>query len=179
MSVTLNRQFVTLASPDGESTYDGGIVPFDHPLEKEALKAAETAVEAVNGLKGYAGIDMILTDEEPVMIEVNPRLTTSYIGLKKAANFNVANAIADAVIRQKLPTNVQTRGYTFFSKVEVPSCPQIIAETYKLKDVVSPPFPTEENTAYALVATHSSSSRGAQSAFYRAKKRLLAHYGGN
>jgi predicted ATP-grasp superfamily ATP-dependent carboligase len=177
LSVTLNRQFVTLASPDGESTYKGGAVPFDHSLKKEALRAAETAVEAVNGLKGYVGVDMILTDEEPVVIEVNPRLTTSYIGLKKAANFNVANAIADAVIRQKLPTDVQTRGYTFFSKVEAPSCPQLIAETYKLRDVVSPPFLTEENTVYALIATHSRSSRGAQSAFYRTKKRLLSLYG--
>ena len=176
LAVTLNRQFVTLASPDEQSGYFGGAVPFDHKLEKKALKAAEKAVEAVSGLKGYVGVDMILTDEEPVIMEVNPRLTVSYIGLRKAANFNPAEAISNAVIRRKLPANIQNRGYTFFSKVQVPSLPQMITETYRLKDVVSPPFPIEENTAYALIAVSSSSIRGAQSAFYRTKKRLLSRY---
>jgi hypothetical protein len=177
VAVTLNRQLVTLASPDGESEYYGGVVPFDHKLEKEALRAAEKAVESIVGLKGYVGVDMILTNEGPVVMEINPRLTTSYIGLKRAVNFNPAQAIVNAVIRRKLPKNVQTRGYALFSKVEVPSDPQIIAETYKIKDVISPPFPIEENrTAYALIATSSSSPRGAQSAFYRTKKRLLSLY---
>jgi predicted ATP-grasp superfamily ATP-dependent carboligase len=118
---------------------------------------------------------MILTDKEPVIMEVNPRLTVSYIGLRKAANFNPAEAIINAVIRRKLPANIQNRGYTFFSKVQVPSLPQMITETYRLKDVVSPPFPIEENTAYALISASSS----AQSAFYRTKKRLLSLYGGD
>ena len=177
VAVTLNRQLVTLASPDGESEYYGGVVPFDHKLEKEALRTAEKAVESIVGLKGYVGVDMILTNEGPVVMEINPRLTTSYIGLKRAVNFNPAQAIVNAVIRQKLPKNVQTRGYALFSKVEVPSDPQIIAETYKIKEIVSPPFPIEENkTAYALIATSSTSYRGAQSAFYRTKKRLLNLY---
>ena len=178
LSVSLNRQLVTLASPDKESGYYGGVVPFEHPLERKALRAAERVVEAFSGLKGYVGVDMILTEEEPVMMEVNPRLTVSYIGLNKAANFNPAEAIVNATIKRKLPKNVQCRSYTFFSKVQVPSRPQIIAETFKLKDVISPPFPIERNkTAVALIAASSSSSGGAQTAFYRAKKRLLKLYG--
>ncbi len=177
VAVTLNKQLVTLSSPDKESRYYGGVVPFNHKLEKEALRAAEKAVEGIMGLKGYVGVDLILTNAGPVVMEINPRLTTSYIGLKRTVNFNTAQAIVDAVIRRKLPKNVQTRGYAFFSKVEVPSDPQIIAETYKIKDVISPPFPIEENrTAYALIATSSTSLSGAQSAFYRTKKRLLSIY---
>jgi len=180
VAVTLNRQLVTLASPDEESGYYGGAVPFDHSLEKEALSAAERAVEAVSGLKGYVGVDIILTNEGPVVLEVNPRLTTSYVGLRRVVNFNPAEAIVDAVIGRKLPKNVQSRGYSFFSKVEVPPRPQIIEETYKLKEVVSPPFPIEGNkSAYALIATVSTSPKGAESAFYRAKKRLLNLYRGD
>ncbi len=177
VAVTLNKQLVTLSSPDKESRYYGGLVPFNHKLKKEAVRVVEKAVESIIGLKGYVGVDLILTNEGPVVMEVNPRLTTSYIGLKRTVNFNPAEAIVDAVIRRKLPKNVQPRGYAFFSKVEVPSDPQIIAETYKLKNVVSPPFPIKENkTAYALIATSSTSPRGAQSAFYRTKKRLLKLY---
>jgi len=180
LSVTLNRQLVTLASPDEESGYYGGVVPFDHSLEREALRAAQRVVEGIGGLKGYVGVDIILADEDPVVLEVNPRLTTSYVGLRRVVNFNPAEAIVDAVIRRKLPKNVQSRGYAFFSKVEVPPRRQIIAETYKLKDVISPPFPIEGNrSAYALIATVSTSPKGAESAFHRTKKRLLNLYRGD
>jgi len=180
LPVTLNRQFVKLESPDKQSGYNGGFVPFDHRLEREALNSAERVVEAINGLKGYVGVDMVLTQEEPIIIEVNPRLTTSYIGLNKAINFNPAEALVNATIKRKLPKNVQYRGYTFFSKVEVASNSDNITKTYKIKDVISPPFPIENTKpAVALIASSSISRIGAQTAFYRAKKRLLKIYGDN
>ena len=108
------------------------------------------------------------------MIEVNPRLTVSYIGLKRAMDFNPAQAIIDAVTGQKLSENVKQRGYSFFSKVQVPFCTNMLAKTYKLENVVSPPFPVEENKpAYALVAASADSCSGAQSAYVHSKKRLL------
>ena len=177
LAVTLNKQLIILSSPDDESEYYGGFVPFEHKFKKETLRVVEKTVEGIMGLKGYVGVDMVLTKEGPVVMEVNPRLTTSYIGLKRSVNFNPAQAIIDAVIGRKLPKKVQTRDYTFFSKVEVPSDPQIIDETYKLKDVISSPFPIEDSkTVYALIATSSTSLDGAQSAFYRTKKRLLSLY---
>jgi len=180
VAVTLNRQFVTLASPDEESGYYGGAVPFDHSLEKEALRAAERAVEGIGGLKGYVGVDMILADEGPVVLEFNPRLTTSYVGLRRVANFNPAEAIVDATTKRKLPTNVQNRGYAFFSKVAVPPRRQIIDEAYKVEDVISPPFPIEENkSAYALIAAASTSPKRAESAFHHTKKCLLNLYRGD
>ncbi len=179
-AVTLNQQFVTLASPNDESGYYGGAVPFNHSLEKEALKTAEKAVEAVSGLKGYVGVDMILTERDTVLLEVNPRLTTSYVGLRRVVNFNPAEAIVDATIARKLPKNVQSIGNAFFSKVEVPPSPQIITETYKMEEVISPPFLIEGNkSAYALMATVSTSPKGAESAFHRTKKRLLNHSRGD
>jgi predicted ATP-grasp superfamily ATP-dependent carboligase len=174
LSITLNKQIVTLASPYEKSSYTGGSVPFDHVLEDEALKAAQKAVESISGLRGYVGVDMVLTRNGPFVIEVNPRLTTSYIGLRKTVNFNPAQAIIDAVLRRQLPENMQRAGYAFFSKVKVPPACQIMSETYRLKEVVSPPFPTVvDEPAYALLATHSDTLENAQTAFYRAKRRLL------
>jgi hypothetical protein len=69
-------------------------------------------------------------------------------------------------------------GYSFFSKVEIPLRPQIIAETYQLKNIISPPFPIElEKPAIALISTVSNTNKGAKQAFYRSKKRLLKIYG--
>jgi predicted ATP-grasp superfamily ATP-dependent carboligase len=180
VAVTLNRQLVTLALPNEQSSYYGGMVPFDHNLEKEALKTAERAVEGIGGLKGYVGVDMILTKEGAMVLEINPRLTTSYLGLRRVINFNPAEAIVDAIIGKKLPKRVYSKGYSFFSKVEVHPRPQIIDETYKMEDVISPPFPIEENkSAYALITSISTSAKGAESAFYRTRNRLLNLYQGD
>ncbi len=45
------------------------------------------------GLKGYVGIDVIETEHGPVVVEINPRLTTSYAGLSKALGINPAELI--------------------------------------------------------------------------------------
>ncbi|MGB5832413.1 MAG: ATP-grasp domain-containing protein [Thiohalocapsa sp.] len=52
-------------------------------------------VEAVPGLWGYVGIDLAITAEGPVVLEVNPRLTTSYIGLSQSLSTNVAVMVVD------------------------------------------------------------------------------------
>ena len=177
VAVTLNKQQVTLASPNEESIYHGGLVPFNHRLENEALRAAEKVVEMTNGLRGYVGVDLILSEKEPFLIEINPRLTTSYIGLKKSVNFNTAEVLISAITRHILPNNIQTKCFTFFSKVRIPLSGQFASETLNIKDVISPPFPTEEETNYSLIASTSKSPGGAQSAFYRVKKKLLSIYG--
>ena len=49
------------------------------------------------GLRGYIGIDFVLTEGKPFVVDVNPRLTTSFVGLRGVAGFNVAEAIVNAV----------------------------------------------------------------------------------
>lgn len=82
--------------------YHGGCVPFDHPLRTLAFRRAEEVVQAIPGLKGYVGIDLVLTDDDAVVIDVNPRLTTSYVGVRKVLLQNPAGLILDAVAG-KLP----------------------------------------------------------------------------
>lgn len=45
---------------------------------------------ALPGLSGYAGIDIIETPEYITVLEINPRLTTSYAGIREALGVNVA-----------------------------------------------------------------------------------------
>jgi predicted ATP-grasp superfamily ATP-dependent carboligase len=51
---------------------------------------------------GYVGIDMVLTDRDAVVIEVNPRVTTSYVGLRKVLRPNPAALMLEAA-RGNLP----------------------------------------------------------------------------
>lgn len=51
----------------------------------------ERVAQAVPGLWGYVGIDLIESAEQgPLILEINPRLTTSYVGILQATGINVA-----------------------------------------------------------------------------------------
>lgn len=76
-------------SDDGRFTYRGGSVPLPAPLAERARAIARAAVATVPGLFGYVGIDVVLGDRDCV-IEINPRLTTSYVGLRVLAEDNLA-----------------------------------------------------------------------------------------
>jgi predicted ATP-grasp superfamily ATP-dependent carboligase len=175
LPISLNRQVVTIGAPDAISSYNGGLVPFDHPLRRRAFAVAEKIVKSFRDLRGYVGVDLVLTEEEAVAIEVNPRLTTSYIGLRRVVNFNPAEAIVNAVLKRELPKNIQTCGYAFFSKVETP-LPTIDAlqKTYQISETISPPFPVSSSgTAYTLVSSYGATVKAATARFREAKKRVL------
>src|SRR5208283_427761 len=120
LAISLNRQNVKVAVPEACSSYEGGTVPFDHPLKQEALKVGERVVESFPGLRGYVGVDLVLVKDKSFVVDVNPRLTTSYVGLSRVTSFNVAEALVNAVLKGKLPTKQETRGFVYFSKVETP-----------------------------------------------------------
>jgi predicted ATP-grasp superfamily ATP-dependent carboligase len=176
LPISLNKQDVSLTTPETVSTYNGGLVPFDSPLKREAFATAEKTVKSFRGLRGYIGVDLVLTEEGPVMIEVNPRLTTSYVGVRKVVSFNPAQAIINSVLERELPADDKSKGYAFFSKVKT-STPttEALQKTYKMDEVISPPFPVPcSGTACALVLSHHATLKEAKAGFQEAKKRLLS-----
>jgi predicted ATP-grasp superfamily ATP-dependent carboligase len=173
--ISLNQQDVTLKTPEALSSYSGGAVPFEHPLRAEAFAVAEKIAKSFPSLRGYIGVDFVLTESEAVPIEVNPRLTTSYVGLRRTVSFNPAQAILNAALNRELPTSIQSRGYACFSKVEAPN-PTMdgLQKTYGINDVVSPPFPVSQHDATsALIATCGDTLKETATKFREAKKRVL------
>jgi tyramine---L-glutamate ligase len=175
-AISLNQQNVEICTPDGISSYKGGVVPFDHRLEQEAFRVSEKAVECFPGLKGYVGVDLILNRDKPFVVDVNPRLTTSFVGLSQTAKFNVAEEIIKAVLKGKLHAPSENNGYVCFSKYE--TCKptnnafQKIAE---MKDVVSPPFPlSDSQKACALISAYGDSLENANERLEEAKKHVLS-----
>ncbi|MDY3552126.1 ATP-grasp domain-containing protein [Gemmata sp. JC717] len=84
-------------STDGRFKYGGGELPVTPELASRAVTLARAAVACVPGLLGYVGVDLVLGNEadgsSDFVIEINPRLTTSYIGLRVLADFNMAEAM--------------------------------------------------------------------------------------
>jgi hypothetical protein len=80
-------------SGDGRFRYLGGRVPF-REIDRDALQStALAACRSVPGMRGYVGIDLVVPDDapaRPVVVEINPRLTTSYLGYRALAENNLA-----------------------------------------------------------------------------------------
>ncbi len=176
MALSLNKQNVNIAGPAEGSSYEGGTVPFDYWLKQEVFKVAEKVVEGFSGLRGYVGVDFVLTEHKAYVVEVNPRLTTSYVGLRKVVGFNVAEALIDAVVNCKLPAKHENLGYACFSKIETPTPTDSAFQKAAMSDtVISPPFPLNDNTkSYSLVIGEGESLDVAGQRLEEAKKHLLS-----
>jgi len=59
----------------------------------QADQIAKEIHQAISGLWGFIGIDLIINNNELFVIDINPRLTTSYIGLKQSLNHNPAQLL--------------------------------------------------------------------------------------
>lgn len=98
--LTANRQHVTRA--DGRFHFSGltvGAFAADAPLR--AL--AESIGAALPGLHGIVGVDYIATPQGPMVVEVNPRLTTAYVGLRRSLGVNPVAFLAEFIREGMVP----------------------------------------------------------------------------
>jgi len=87
--LSINAQNLQITDPTMDSAYFGGSTPVD---QFGQLKAQiENILKGVDlsAFKGYFGIDFVKkTDNSLSFIEINPRLTTSYVGIRNVLEFN-------------------------------------------------------------------------------------------
>ena len=81
--------------PGRKLRYDGGRLPLPPPLAARAVALAKQAARAVPGLRGYVGVDLILGDDptQDMAIEINPRLTLSYVALRQLCTRSLTAAM--------------------------------------------------------------------------------------
>ena len=84
---------------DGRFGYLGGSLLWETELALRATKLADRALNALPVALGYVGVDLVLGEAEDgsqdMVIEVNPRLTTSYVGLRAMTHDNLAAAMLE------------------------------------------------------------------------------------
>jgi hypothetical protein len=113
LPLTVNKQLVSV---EAGFEYRGGIVPYHTEREEEILKAAGMAARALD-LRGYAGIDLVVGDL-PRVVDVNPRPTTSIVGIAKVMREELADLILRARV-STLPERVTVEGVCEFRKGEL------------------------------------------------------------
>lgn len=86
--LSCNRQDVRLDA--NRLRYHGGIVGGSEHRRALFAPTAAGVAAGLPDLWGHVGIDLVETKEGPVVIDINPRLTTSYVGLRRALGINPA-----------------------------------------------------------------------------------------
>lgn len=93
--LSCNQQLIEMHALNGPIQYKGCLVN-GLSLQHDAFtKLAQTIAAAIRDLNGYVGVDVIINDDHIYVVEINPRITTSYIGLRESLKCNPAKLILD------------------------------------------------------------------------------------
>lgn len=114
LPLTVNRQLIKFQGD--QISYDGSQVPYRSPRSSEIWQVAGRAAWAL-GLRGYAGMDIVLGDL-PRVVDVNARPTTSMIGIARV----MREELADLILRARLgglPERVTVEGEFEFRKEDL------------------------------------------------------------
>lgn len=112
--LSVNRQNIRISG--GNIQYDGGTVGIDSGRNREMFETAALAAAKL-GCRGYVGVDIVLS-EEPWVIDVNPRPTTSIIGLDRVMDARLGELILGARFGG-LPENVSLNDEFTFTKSDL------------------------------------------------------------
>ncbi len=91
--LAVNRQHIEHGA-DGAIYYLGGETPVHPAREAEIIEVAKKTIIILGG-QGYCGVDVVVADKIYV-VDVNPRITTSLVGITACMNEEIAEILIDA-----------------------------------------------------------------------------------
>ncbi len=113
LPLTVNKQLIEI---NDNISYKGGVVPYYCNRNNEVIDVAKKTLKVL-GCEGYAGVDMVLGDK-PYVVDVNPRPTTSIIGIARVLEAEIADLILKSKFGE-LPGEVKVKGCFTFKKEEL------------------------------------------------------------
>ncbi|HUH79033.1 MAG TPA: ATP-grasp domain-containing protein [Methanoregula sp.] len=93
LALAVNRQEIEIAA-DGSFRYLGGETPV-HPGREAEISGIAAKTVTVLGCQGYCGVDVVVADRIYV-VDVNPRITTSLVGIAACMNEEIAEILIAA-----------------------------------------------------------------------------------
>ena len=164
--LSINTQFLLLGSFNRKSEYFGGSTPAESYQEiYENLKVIINHSD-FSKIKGYYGIDFIRKENKLIyLLEINPRLTTSYIGLRNTINFNPVELMLNSNTKESIIDEVKYVSHSMFSRIELQYkgnlpieeiqeiCMSSLLE--KIPELVTPPISLDKSPNFScFIATN-------------------------
>jgi len=118
--LSINTQIVQNLGPNKESIYLGGFTPIENYEElrdrfEKILKNMD-----LTSFYGFFGIDFIKkADNSIFFIEINPRLTTSYIGIRNVLDYNPLEILLNQDISNAESTKLKPTHFSHFTRLEL------------------------------------------------------------
>lgn len=149
--LSVNSQIISFINETTDSEYLGGYTPIKKlkGMKKELNKIIPELVQVE--FQGYFGLDFILNNKGQLSyIEINPRLTTSYIGLRNIMDINPVRFILDSILEREKKDDFKLRGHSNFLRLEVKSPHKLDNTEFngtiipnllrKIPEIVTPPI---------------------------------------
>ncbi|MEM0228523.1 MAG: ATP-grasp domain-containing protein [Ignisphaera sp.] len=101
---SVNKQIIEL---DGNAfRYRGNILPVrDCEIVKNVHRFLTKLIQCYNDIEGYIGFDIVMWDGKPIVVEVNPRLTTPFIAIARLYP-EVGKIIVNAMTNRNFDTHI-------------------------------------------------------------------------
>jgi len=161
--LSLNAQNVQNLGPNKDSLYLGGFTPVEN--YKGLRNKFEKILKSMDltSFQGYFGIDFIKkADNSIYFIEINPRLTTSYIGIRNILDFNPLEFLFNQYKSKFELTKLEPNMFSHFFRLELKYFGNksfkkimnaIIPKIIKLvPEIVTPPIALQSsNTNHELI----------------------------
>ena len=161
--LSINAQNVQNIDSNKDSLYLGGFTPVEnYKVLKNKFEKILKSMD-LTSFQGYFGIDFIKkADNSIYFIEINPRLTTSYIGIRNILDFNPLEFLFNQYKSKFELTKVEPNKFSHFTRLELKYSGNksfknimnaIIPKLIKLvPEIVTPPIALQSsNTKHELI----------------------------
>ncbi|MHA1477224.1 MAG: ATP-grasp domain-containing protein [Promethearchaeota archaeon] len=118
--LSINAQNVQNIDSNKDSLYLGGFTPVEN--YKVLKKKFEKILKSMDltSFQGYFGIDFIKKADNSIhFIEINPRLTTSYIGIRNILDFNPLEFLFNQYKSKFELTKLEPNKFSHFTRLEL------------------------------------------------------------
>ncbi len=118
--LSLNAQNVQNLDPNKDSLYLGGFTPVEN--YKVLRNKFEKILKSMDlkSFQGYFGIDFIKKEDNSIyFIEINPRLTTSYIGIRNILDYNPLEFLFNQYKSKFELTKLEPNKFSHFTRLEL------------------------------------------------------------
>lgn len=106
----LSTNLQRIAVSNDEFVLLGCTVNARHVQDSGYQDLADAIAAAMPDLWGIVGVDLIVTPSGPQVLEINPRLTTSYVGLHRSLGINPARLVLELLETGALPAAFERPG---------------------------------------------------------------------
>ena len=93
--LTINKQLIRI-NQNGQMYLSGIMVNIKDDRYIKIISIISRIKNILPGLRGFVGIDLLINDKEIFIIEINPRLTTSFIGVYDTLGINIIDLIINS-----------------------------------------------------------------------------------